>query len=262
MKLMSAVRAVSCGVIGVVGATYCWMAMAQPAPGEPPPPEPTTTDAGVDPDAMAAELDAAPPAPPTPEPEKKPEVPFDTGAPWGVKSANAALAPPYELGAKPASDERTSSVAILINPAGFFFNVLTFDVAYAMSDKLALVGLGTIFTGEFSGGGAGIGIQYFPSPRRTFHGFYLLPSIRYWSLSTDITVSEVDENGDLRDVEKSADASLIAVGTGIGYQFNWGFALRLGGGAYYAIATAESSGYEADFRGFVPTLEVALGGAF
>ena len=225
------------------------------APREAPPAEAPPDQAPETPEPVEEQPTAAPP----PVPAEEQPVPFDTSAAWGPSTANAALAPPYEVGSTAsAGGERTSSVAVLVNPAVILLHTLTFDVGVAVSNKVALIGTGTVFLGDFSGGGGGVGVQYFPAPRRTFHGFFMMPSLRYWSVSTEITTT--DSAGET--VTKDADASLVAVGCLFGYQFNWGFALRLGGGAYYAAATAESEGYEADFAGFVPALEIALGAAF
>lgn len=174
----------------------------------------------------------------------------------GPQSASVDDAPPYS---PPASSAGGGGFGVGVNPAALLNSALAFDVQIGLSRRVALLPMGTVFVGSaVKGGGGGLGAMIFPLPKRALHGFYVSPRLLYLVASQDFFTPDVYGNV----AKRRATAKLVSAGATLGYQFNWGFMLRLGGGVSYATLTSSAGGadFEAEGAGFEP--ELLLGAAF
>ena len=81
-----------------------------------------------------------------------------------------------------------------------------------------------------------------------FDGGFVYPQVQYAVASADNT---------------DASAQALGMGAIVGYQWTWGgLSVRLGGGAVFYTAVAESGGSEAELSGAALVLDASIGLAF
>ncbi|MCC6216711.1 MAG: hypothetical protein IT376_17760 [Polyangiaceae bacterium] len=180
---------------------------------------------------------------------------------YGPGSGSVDDAPPYT---PPAAPGGGTAVGIGVNPAALLYSAVAFDVQIGVSSHLALMPMGMVYVGgETKGGGGGLGAMIFPMPKRPLHGLYISPRLRYLSASQQFTTFEFNpSSGSSETTTEKATANLASFGSTVGYQFNWGFLLRLGGGLSYAAVTGGAGGAEFDAEGVAFEAEVLVGAAF
>jgi hypothetical protein len=99
------------------------------------------------------------------------------------------------------------------------------------------------------------GPQFFVTGDRPMHGMYVYPRLSYATAEAKNEVAE-------------ASATLVGLGSTVGYQWNWQpFAFRVGGGLMYYSVVAEGDGGSGDdpeisLEGVAPAIDLTIGFVF
>jgi hypothetical protein len=215
--------------------------------------DPQNPDLPDAPQSTPEPLPEAPaPAPTTQTPEAEPALELPTR--WGPGTADMLAAPPYAFGGR-ASGRK---IALTANPGALIVGRLGFDLGIAVGDRTSLNFMGErLSADDVSGGGIGAGAQVFFGSDERLKGVYVYPRIIYAWATVEASGTDPMTGYD-RTLE--ASASLLGIGATAGYQFNWGFVLRLGGGViYYVVAGESGDDVEISAAGIAIVPELAIG---